>query len=183
MIILQWERLCWYLNMTKLISDRVNMLSYLPCRGKVAELGVFRGDFSRQILRVNQPRELHLVDVDISKIDIDWNEDLTEVFIHQMDDLYWLPKYFNYFDWLYIDTLHTYEQTKKELILSHDAIKDSGFICGHDYTHVCAIGPQETWHRYGVIEAVNEFCEEYRYNLLYLTNEPDRFLSYVLQRI
>lgn len=168
---------------TRLISDRIQMLSYLPCRAKVAELGTFKGEFAKEILRINQPKELHLVDIDTSQLNLMWDEKISKVYLHEEDDLLWLPRWNNYFDWLYIDTTHIYKHTKNELILSHNVIKNNGYICGHDYTHVCACGPKEDWHEYGVIQAVNEFCEEYRYQLIYLTNEPHRFLSYVLQRI
>lgn len=169
--------------MTILLNDRIELLNYLPFRGIVAELGVFKGEYTQEIIRVCKPQELHLVDTDISKINIKYDESKTKVYIHNINDLEWLVNYEEYFDWLYIDTLHTYEHTKQELILSHHAIKKGGFICGHDYTHVCACGPKENWHRYGVIEAVNEFCEKFNYKLLYLTNESHRFLSYVIQAI
>lgn len=166
----------------RLISDRIQMLAYLPCRAKVAELGVLKGDFSKEILRINEPKELHLVDIDMSQLDLIWDERKSKVFLHEINDLDWLPKWPKYFDWLYIDTTHTYEHTKQELILSHIAIKDNGYICGHDYSHVCACGPKETWVEMGVIQAVNEFCRDYNYELKYLTNEPHRFLSYVLEK-
>jgi hypothetical protein len=41
---------------------RWRYLEMLPNRGIGAEIGVFRGEFTRHILRVAQPRELHLID-------------------------------------------------------------------------------------------------------------------------
>ena len=41
---------------------RSDFLSRLPKDAVCAEIGVFRGEFSRQILEIKAPRELHLID-------------------------------------------------------------------------------------------------------------------------
>ena len=41
---------------------RVRMLAFLPKGGRVAEIGVWMGDYSALLLRELQPRELHLID-------------------------------------------------------------------------------------------------------------------------
>jgi len=38
------------------------MLRHLPRHARGAELGVFRGEFTRHLIEVTRPRELHLVD-------------------------------------------------------------------------------------------------------------------------
>ena len=47
----------------ELLVDRQALLERLPTGGVVAELGVDRGGFSRQILDTTAPATLHLVDV------------------------------------------------------------------------------------------------------------------------
>jgi predicted O-methyltransferase YrrM len=49
-------------------------------------------------------------------------------------------------DLIYIDGLHTYEQVKKDIQNYKPLIKETGFICGHDYHPV--------WQ--GVVNAINE---------------------------
>ena len=39
----------------------------------------------------------------------------------------------NYFDWIYVDTDHSYSTTIQELNAYESKIKSNGFICGHDY--------------------------------------------------
>ena len=58
------------------------------------------------------------------------------------------------FDWIYIDTDHSYELTYKELRGYAPKVKPDGIIAGHDYS----MGNWIDAYRYGVIEAVNEFC-------------------------
>ncbi|MGN5134316.1 nucleoside-diphosphate sugar epimerase/dehydratase [Aeromonas veronii] len=46
-----------------LLTDRLALLRKLPIQGVVAELGVAAGDFSRQIVDICAPAQLHLVDI------------------------------------------------------------------------------------------------------------------------
>ena len=73
-----------------------------------------------------------------------------------------------YLDFIYIDSSHCYEDTKKEIELSKRKVKRGGFICGHDYT------PQFP----GVIQAVDEFCK--KYNLETELTTEDKCPSYLI---
>jgi predicted O-methyltransferase YrrM len=52
----------------------------------------------------------------------------------------------NFYDFVYIDGLHTYEQVKKDILNYLPKIKKGGFIGGHDY--------HPNWQ--GVVDAINE---------------------------
>ena len=52
--------------------NRNEAIALLPKGGSWAEIGVFRGDLSEQILDVCQPKELHLVDPWHFDLDFDW---------------------------------------------------------------------------------------------------------------
>jgi hypothetical protein len=54
------------LDRAKLYADRETMLHALPKGGTVAEVGVWRGDFSKLIWDICEPVELHLIDVDFA---------------------------------------------------------------------------------------------------------------------
>lgn len=84
-----------------------------------------------------------------------------------------------YFDWIYLDSSHSYEHTKRELEIAQHKIKPDGLICGHDYT----LGNWMIWIRFGVIEAVNEFCSEHNFEFANFTMEPSMFFSYGLRKI
>ncbi len=47
----------------RVVTDRFHMLELLPKQGVAAEVGVLYGDFSEEILRRTEPRELHLPDI------------------------------------------------------------------------------------------------------------------------
>ncbi|EKP0309979.1 hypothetical protein JGK42_003926, partial [Aeromonas veronii] len=44
------------------MTNRQALLERLPKQGIVAELGVAAGGFSRQIMALSQPQQLHLID-------------------------------------------------------------------------------------------------------------------------
>jgi hypothetical protein len=163
----------------------------MPSKGIVAEVGVDEGNFSEQILSITKPKILYLIDAWGSKRfgDDKFNRvqdrfasevDRGQVVIQRgisWEELQKLPD--SYFDWIYLDTSHTYEDTAKELEVSRIKVKPDGVISGHDYT----IGNIEQAVRYGVIQAVNEFCISHDWEMIYLTHEPTRILTYVLRKM
>jgi len=174
-----------HIQNAKLLLNREELLERLPKSGVVAEIGVDEGNFSEMILRICNPSKLHLIDswgterfgddkfdcvrqrfndrlnsglVKIhGKLSIDAAEDFK-------DEL---------FDWIYIDTTHSYEFTRNELMKYENKVKKSGIIAGHDYRE----GNWTTGYKYGVIEAVHEFCVTRNWELIYLTtfNESPSF--------
>lgn len=175
----------------KLLATREQMLSLMPSNGIVAELGVDRGDFSQKILAINKPSKLHLVDVwqserypeklfyevsqkfiqeiDAKKVVI--NRGLSTEIVDQFSDAY--------FDWIYIDTAHSYSVTKSELESYLPKMKSGGIIAGHDFI----VGEIDVPWKYGVIEAVYDFCTTNNWEILYLTMEREIFPSFAIREI
>jgi hypothetical protein len=80
-----------------------------------------------------------------------------------------------HFDWVYIDSNHTYEAVKEDLEMWLPKVKNGGYICGHDY-----ILPREVLNLpFGVVPAVNEFINKHSFELVYLTTE--KFSTYVIR--
>jgi hypothetical protein len=138
-----------------------------------AEIGVWKGDFSSQILS-KQPQKLHLIDpwasqphyqnrlysIDQTRMDeifyyikrhySDWEE--IEIHREYSEDVNFKK---NYFDWIYVDGNHSYRHVKKDLEHFLPFMKRGGFICGDDYGWVdedCQIGPRK---------AVDEFADKH----------------------
>jgi hypothetical protein len=160
---------------------RWRYLEQLPKGGVGVEVGVFRGEYSRHILRVAKPRELHLVDAwwtlfgerypawgsytDYGRLTTrQAYEDTVRrtrgkpVEIHVGNDLEILAGFPDgYFDWAYLDASHMYEETVAELELLR--VKVRGPIMGDDW-----ITDREHMN-FGVVPAVHEFCERYGWEL------------------
>jgi hypothetical protein len=179
------------IKQAQLLVNRSSMLALLPKRGVVAEIGVAGGDFSRRILDITKPEKLYLVDYwgsqrygddlcqsvhtrfknECAKNYVEIIRSLSTEAVSQFDD--------KLFDWIYIDTDHTYTTTKAELRLYAPKMKSGGIIAGHDYS----MGNWDAHYRYGVIEAVYEFCSEFGFEFLYLTMDLSENQSFAIRKI
>ncbi len=143
------------------------------------------------IININKPKKLHLIDLwgsnrynqgkrksvenrfakMIKENLVEINIGLSTTVVDLFDDFY--------FDWIYIDTCHSYETTIAELESYRKKVKENGIIAGHDYI----LGNWNDVVRYGVIEAVNEFCVKYDWEILYLTAELSNNPSFAIRKI
>jgi hypothetical protein len=167
------------------------MLKQLPKNAVVAEIGVNQGDFSEEILSHCSPQKFYLIDIWGSKrYHGGLFEKVKSRFAHQLkegqleivralsfDGIASFPD--QHFDWVYLDTDHSYATTHRELELLRSKMKPGGIIAGHDYI----IGNWNGGVRYGVIEAVREFCVEHNWELIYLTHELDIPPSFAIKKI
>jgi hypothetical protein len=176
----------------RLHSRREEVLELLPKESIGAELGVYKGEFSKHILQIAKPCELHLVDVwwleygehypnwgpysDYGELKTKDAYDQTirvverygagkNIVVHvgyDLDYLGSLPD--GYFDWTYVDTSHEYEHSKVELEALRTKVKQGGLVTGDD------------WHddpnhiHYGLARAVKEFCAENGWEIVLLSN-------------
>ena len=180
-----------HLHNCQVLFDRSALLSCLPRGGIVAEIGVAQGDFSQLIWQTCEPKELHLIDAwNSNRFPLPFKASVRDRFlpeakegrihIHRslsVDAARNFPD--AYFDWVYIDTDHSYSTTLAELLAYAPKIKPDGLIAGHDY----CMGNWVTSYRYGVIEAVHEFCGTHGWELAYLTLEPSEHQSFAIRRM
>ena len=180
-----------HIKNAKLLTSREELLKILPQNGVVAELGVDEGDFSELIQSINNPDRLHLIDywgserysqtkrdkvekrfqTKVADKTVEINLGFSTTVVEQFKD--------NYFDWIYIDTDHSYKTTIKELELYSKKVKIDGIISGHDYI----LGNWNGVVRYGVIEAVYEFCAKNNWEIIYVTTELNTNPSFAIRRI
>lgn len=168
---------------------RYDIFDFLPKNAICAEIGVFKGDFSKHILKYSKPKKVHFIDgwwemygeyfpdlgsyTDYGNLktkeayntflrNIEKFKNISDIQIHVGDDLKILQESpDNYFDWVYLDSSHEYEHTHKELLILKEKVKPSGIIAGHDYIE------DPTHIHYGVKKALDEFCKTYHYELIY----------------
>ena len=179
------------INGCKTVLNRLELIKLMPKNGIVAELGVDKGNFSEIILKNNKPRELHLIDIwdsyNYSKekynlVTNKFNDAIKqkEIFINKKLSTIAAKDYQDeFFDWIYIDTDHSYKTTLEELYAWKSKIKKDGFILGHDYIS----GSLIEGHKYGVMEAVTEFCINEKFKLAFITMDYVENNSFALNRI
>jgi hypothetical protein len=163
----------------KQINTRIDFFKEHPGM-IIAELGVFKGDFSRELLECS-PLILWLVDTwsgamscgnkdGLDRVDV---ADMSQVYLEIVDE-YSYPNVNIYrgrstdflfaieddsLDCVYIDTTHEFEMTRDELNLSRDKVKPGGWITGHDYN----VSEVQT--------AVDSFCQLNELEINYLSKD------------
>lgn len=158
------------------VADRQALLRLLPPESVGSEIGVWRGDFAADMLRIVRPRLLYLIDHWEYKVGgipgpqarrLCRDALLPEIVagrVRILDGasvpmLAALPGHS--LDWAYIDADHSYEHVKADLAAAVRVLKPGGWLMGHDY---CWLFP-------GVAQAVDEFCREHRLTIAVMTNQ------------
>lgn len=173
-------------------QDRRFLMNLYPQQSVGAEIGVWEGVFSSELMHINAPSKLYLIDPFLYLKEYDksayGNEKMNQGI---MDDKYKaIKKKFNKeikhgivslmrktsqdalndikaqsLDWVYIDGNHSYECTLNDLKGYYHKVKKNGLITGDDYG---TIG----WWSKGVTKAVNYFLtlKEYKTELFMIKN-------------
>jgi hypothetical protein len=137
---------------------RQRLLDMLPKDSIGAEIGVWKGDFSEEILRTVRPKELHLVDPWVFQPQYPdrWYGGLVAAEQAEMDSIYRgvcsrfaanpairIHRRFSRelrdifsdrsLDWVYVDGDHSKDAVKLDVHLALDVIKPGGMVTGDDY--------------------------------------------------
>lgn len=180
-----------------LFPNRLNLIRQLDPYSIGAEVGVCRGEFSRQILdSMPHLKTLHLVDAwrhlggayehDPENVDDGGHEDrfirVQEMFAHdprvkihrEMSVRAPFTCGIENLDWAYIDADHSYGAVLSDLFAWSSL--NPKVIMGHDYRSDSVTNKMQ----FGVVEAVTMFCASTQYKLTKLTNEE--WPSYWLEK-
>ncbi|MEX2739903.1 class I SAM-dependent methyltransferase [Rhizobium mongolense] len=174
----------------RVLPNRGELLYRLKNGGVAAEIGAAFGDFTGEIFQRNKPKQLHLIDSwdsDRYKAGLEGIKekfkaqlDADELKLHQGFSVEKLPTFEDgFFDWVYIDTNHSFGTTWKELQICHKKVKADGRIAGHDFCTGNVVDPVP----YGVVEAVTKFCHDFGWQYEYLTVEHHGHFSFCLKRL
>jgi hypothetical protein len=162
------------------VKQRLFLLQYLPPNSTGAELGVFTGLFSAVISRQQKLSKVTFVDpwwTLYGERYPDWGSytDYGRLRTRQAFEtakrriLFGFPNRFvevasshewlecqpdESLDWIYLDSTHTYDGTKRELKLLNRKLRETGLICGDDWQ-----SDRDNRH-HGVFLATNEFTRE-----------------------
>ena len=164
------------------VPERSALLERLPKGGIVAEVGTLHGEFAREILRIVEPRELHLIDVEIHPHVREMAENASlrdRLRVHQGDSAKTLESFADgYFDWIYIDAQHAYEGVKRDIGAARRKVKADGLLVFNDYT----IWSYVEMEPYGVVAAVNELCIEDDWEIVYLALPSHMYCDVAVRR-
>lgn len=172
------------------LTSRAEAAEILPKGGRGAEVGVDKGDYSVDLMRITRPSKIYLVDrwdyedglgtpssliaakEAVSQLDnasvAEFVTGLGVPWLNSLDE--------EHLDWCYLDTTHQYEDTVQELEAMRRAVKIGGYISGHDFT----LGGPFDW-KAGVVRAVLEAAQEGWFRLEGISDE--QFSTWVGRRI
>lgn len=160
---------------SRLYPDRTAMLDALPKGGIVAEVGVYEGEFTREIAGICRPDRMVVVDIDFSRFQepscpVEKLEGDSSAILSRMPA--------EHFDWLYIDADHSYESVRKDLAAAHRCLKPGGYLMCNDYTVWCVRSAEP----YGVPKAVNELVIEHGYQVRGLALDTAGMYDVLIQK-
>jgi hypothetical protein len=173
-----------HLRNCRVLAGRDEILALLPTQSQCAEIGIWQCAFSEKILQTTAPSKLHLVDISPASCNVAQRRFANEiaagrVFVHCGDSspiLFSFPQ--GYFDWIYIDGDHSYAGAKKDLEASRTRVRSGGTIVLNDYIF---FSPSD-FRKYGVVEAVNEFCVNHDWEIVYFALHPRMYCDIALRQ-
>jgi hypothetical protein len=170
-------------------KTRSELLDLIPKNCNFLEIGVFVGDFAKEIIEKINPENLYLVDIWLGKYGSGNKDGKNHYEIEDMQTVYLnlYQKYKdnhsihliraasvpflqscknNFFDAIYIDADHTEQAVYADISHSYDKIKNGGIIMGHDYHHE-------------VKRAVDIFCNKFGQQIKYIADDgcPSFFIQ------
>jgi hypothetical protein len=169
------------------VHERRFLLNFIPTNSVGAELGVFTGLFSSILARDRRISKITFVDpwweifgthypdwgaysdygrvstrnaYEVAKTRI-LQSGLPNRAVEVCRSYEWLAAQDDRsLDWVYLDSTHSYEGTKRELELLYDKVKDTGLILGDDWQI------DRNHPHYGVYLAVNEYVKATNFELI-----------------
>lgn len=175
----------------QLLEKRIDLIKMMAPGAFIAEIGCWRGYFGIEILNTCPVRCLYEIDSwegqsgaygdhpkTIEEHEADFAETKHHLRGHLPGGRVKIIRGFSVdvassnteippLDGVYIDAAHDYESVLADLIAWSKRLKPAGVLMGHDYTrNVEAL----KW-KWGVIEAVAQFCDQFNWRISHLTRE------------
>lgn len=174
-----------------IFTDRQSMIKTLVNPGEVgAEVGVYRGGFSHEIAK-RGVSHLYCIDAwtryadyEIDSLCATNQDDNMQATKHELKEYIDAGKctvikgfsasvakeWKTPLDFLYLDSIHTFEFVIEDLRAWSKHIKEGGIIMGHDFTET---SPGAIAMNFGVVKAFRLFCEEAGWEIIAVSQEGD----------
>ncbi len=175
-----------------IIPTRLDMIKEAPAGSVGAEIGVYRADFSEQILKETDVGHLYLVDpwvrqegyndtINLEDQEGHYRETIRKVrpfvearrcsvirgFSAKVANGTLVPQ----LDWVLIDAYHAFEAALEDITLWSKRVKEGGFLLAHDYFEGPKYGHDGHEWTSGVVQACEDFCREYGWEVTAVTAE------------
>lgn len=193
-----------HLQDARLYATRQDLVEALPLvkGGRIAEVGVAFGGFSKHIVECHKPAEFHAFDTfHLHLVSTIWGCQTQEVLkgmthldfycaemqatgvscvCHVGDsaqNMATLPA--NHFDMIYIDAGHDYSAVKLDACLAANTVKADGILVFNDYTLYDPFAKVN----YGVVQVVNEMVVFRGWKVIGFALENHMFCDIAIQRL
>lgn len=192
-----------HINDARLFADRKDLIASLTQakRGVIAEVGVAHGEFSQFILSTLDPKKFVAFDTfGMHNYPSHWGVP-SEIMFKGMTHLEFYKDRFSaygekvvteqgmshdtvarypdsYFDLMYIDAGHSYEEASRDANLANQKTKIGGIIIFNDYIMVDHFNNDP----YGVVQAVNEFVSENNFQVIGFALHHDMFCDIAIAK-
>ncbi len=176
-----------HIQHAQLVVNRTEQLHLLPKNSTVVEIGVQFGHYSKKILEIVTPSNRYLVEINkkyCKNLRKKFKKYIQEGIVEIINESSFtaherFPE--KYFDFIYIDGNHSYTAASKDIKNFYKKIKDGGFMVLNDYILYDYIRPH--LNPYGVMQAVNEFCINNNWEIIYYTLNTNDFKDVILREI
>jgi hypothetical protein len=178
----------------KTYATRLQMIQEFRPGSLGAEIGVYRGDFSHQILTETKVGHLYLVDPWVKQPDYKDTINNEDQEAHHQETLHKVRPFIQQgtctvfrgfsadlanhsdippLDWVFVDAYHAYEAALEDITLWSKRLKPAPFgtIFAHDYFEGPKYGHQgHSWYS-GVVKACADFCAKEGWEVTGITTE------------
>lgn len=144
----------------------------------ICELGVYKGDFSRELIKVFSPSVFYLVDMNTEKIEPDIKVHPAAVVLQGLSWEMVANLQDESLDYVYIDADHAYHAVRNDIMITHYKLRIGGIIQFNDYT---TYSPGENI-RYGVLNAVNSYVENQNIKIIGLSIDRSGYHDIAVQK-
>jgi hypothetical protein len=188
----------------RLFASRYHLIKALKetlQKGKIAEVGVAFGDFTKFLLEELQPSRFDVYDV-FTLNDNAWMNGLScaEVLKGRSHLDFFQDRFAPYvasgtlksivgdsstnlkksrvkYDMIYIDGDHSYQGVKHDADVAVNCLADDGVLIFNDYTMMDLSG-----YKYGIVPVVNDLCVNHNWRISAFAFQPDMFCDIALVR-
>jgi len=169
------------LNNCRVFNHRSTLLGSLPKVARSMEIGVLKGEFSKEIIDCLEPHTHTMIDINTDLIDVTLFENTkTEIEIINGKSADTLKNFTeNNFDFIYIDAAHDENSVTVDLLHCARILVPNGVIMLNDYMNWSPNQGVE----YGVMNAVNDFLNANGFEMIGIAIDATVAYDVALRRI